>query len=104
MKREERRGANGDGQLWNPSWMEEQRSKSAEQSVTQRQVGRALATTTKHDQLLLEHEILCDDRSNAPGATQLGARDRQVQQDEQQVPHARVSVSQTSGDAQRCAI
>ena len=40
------------------------------------------------DQLLLEQEILRDDRSHAPGATQLRGRDGQVQQGKQEIPHA----------------
>jgi hypothetical protein len=39
-----------------------------------------------------------------PAATELGDRDAEMQQGEQQVPHARVSSGQTSGGAQRCAI
>jgi hypothetical protein len=33
-----------------------------------------------HDQLLLEHEILCDHRSRATGATQLRGHDSKVEQ------------------------
>ena len=88
----------------NSAWIEEERPESAEQSVAWRQVGCPSATTAQHNQLLLEHQILGDHRSDAAGATELGGRDGQVQQDEQQVPHARVSVGQTSRAVQRCAI
>jgi hypothetical protein len=53
MKRQERRGAYRDGELSNASWIEEERSESAEQPVAQRQVGRAPAGAPQHDQLLL---------------------------------------------------
>ena len=66
--------------------------------------GRPLATPTKNDQLLLEHEILCDHRSHATGPTQLRGHDGEVQQGEQEVLHARVSVGQTPGGTQRCPI
>ena len=39
---------------------------------------KRLATTTKHEQLLLEHEILRDHRSNATGATQLRGHDGEM--------------------------
>ena len=42
----------------------------------------------KHDELLLEHEILSDHRSHATGATQLRDRDGEVEQREQEVLHA----------------
>ena len=42
----------------------------------------------KHDELLLEHEILGDHRSHATGATQLRHRDGEVEQREQEVLHA----------------
>jgi hypothetical protein len=41
-----------------------------------------LATTTKHGQLLLEHEILGDHRSHATAATELRGHDSEVQQGE----------------------
>ena len=104
MKRQERRGAEGDGDLSDSSWTEEERPESAQQPVAQRQVRRPLATTTKNDQLLLEHEILRDHRSHATGATQLRGHDGEVQQGEQEVLHARVSVGQTPGATQRCPI
>ena len=65
---------------------------SAEEPVAQRQIGRPPATTMKHDELLLEHEILGDHGSHATGATQLRDRDGDVEQGEQEVLHARVSV------------
>jgi len=43
------------------------------------QVGRPLATSTKHEQLLLEHEILGDHRADATGATQFRGHDGQVE-------------------------
>ena len=104
MKRQERRGAEGDGDLSDASWTEEERPESAEQPVAQRQVRRPLASTAKDDQLLLEQEILRDHRSHATGATQLRGHDGQVKQGEQEVLHARVSVGQTSGATQRCPI
>ena len=104
MKRQERRGAEGDGDLSDASGAEEERPESAEQPVAQRQVRRPPATTTKDDELLLEQEILRDHRSHATGATQLRGHDGQVQQGEQEILHARVSVGQTSGATQRCPI
>jgi hypothetical protein len=77
-----------------------ERPESAQQPVAPCQVRRALASTAQHDQLLLEQEIFDDDRSHAPGATELRPHDGQVQQGEQEVCHARVSVGQTSGAAQ----
>jgi len=65
MKRQERRGAQADGDLPDSPWTEEERRQSANQPVAQREVRRPLATTTKNDQLLLEHEILGDHRSHA---------------------------------------
>ena len=46
------------------------------------------ATTTKHDELLLEHEILGNHRSYATGANQLRGRDSEVEEGEQEVLHA----------------
>jgi hypothetical protein len=54
--------------------------------------------------LLLEDEILCDYRSDATGATELRGQDGEVQQGEQKVLHARVSVGQAPGATQRCPI
>ena len=78
-KRQECRGAYGDRELSDASRAEEERPESTKQSVAQREVGGPLATTTKNDQLLLEHEILGDHRSDATGATQLRGYDREVQ-------------------------
>ena len=102
MKRQERRGAYGDGDLSDASRTEEERPESAEQPVAQRQVRRPLASTAQDDQLLLEQEILRDHRSHATGPTQLRGHDGQVKQSEQEVLHARDSVGQTSGATQRC--
>ena len=88
MKRQERRGAESDGELSNPAWIEEERPESATQPFAQRQVGRPPTSTAQDDQLLLGHEILCDHRSPATGATQLRGHDRQVKQGEQEVLHA----------------
>ena len=104
MKRQERRGAEADGDLSDSSWTEEERPESAKQPVAPRQVRRPLASPAQDDQLLLEQEILRDHRSHATGATQLRGHDGQVQQGEQEVLHARVSVGQTSGATQRCPI
>ena len=104
MKRQECRGLEGDGSLSNASWTEEDRPESAQQPVARRQVRRPLASTAQDDQLLLEQEILRHHRSHTPGATELRGHDGQVKQGEQEVPHVRVSVGQTSGAAQRCRI
>ena len=52
--------------------------------------------------MLLEQEILSDDRSHATRATQLRGHDGQVKQREQEFFHARDSVGQTAGATQRC--
>jgi hypothetical protein len=80
MKRQECRGAYGGGELPDASGAEKERPESTQQPVAQCEVGRSLATSTKDDQLLLEHEILGDDCSYATGATQLRGRDREVEQ------------------------
>jgi hypothetical protein len=104
MKRQERRGAQADGDFPDSPWTKEERRQSANQPVAQREVRRPLATTTKHDQLLLEHEILGDHGSHATGATELRSHNGEVQQGDRQVLHARVSVGQTPGATQRCSI
>ena len=78
MKRQDCRGLEGDGSLWNASGTEEDRPESAQQSVARRQVRRPLASTAQGDQLLLEQEILRHHRSHTPGATELGGHDGQV--------------------------
>ena len=88
MKRQERRGAEGDSNLSDASRTEEERPESTEQPVDRRQVRRSMAGTAKDDQLLLEQEILGDDRSHATGSTQLRGHDGQVKQGEQEVLHA----------------
>ena len=88
MKRHERRGAESDGDLSDACRAQEERPESAEEALAQRQAGRPPATTTKHDELLLEHEILGDNRSHATGATQLRDRDGEGEQGEQEVLHA----------------
>jgi hypothetical protein len=57
------------------------------QSVAQGQAGRPPATTTKDEDLLLEHEILGDHRSHATRATQPRGHHGQVEQGEQEVLH-----------------
>jgi hypothetical protein len=46
----------------------------------------------QHDELLLEQKILGDHRSHATGATQSRDHDGEMEQREQEVLHARVSV------------
>jgi hypothetical protein len=82
MTRQERRGAERDGEGSNPAWIEEERPDSAEQPVAPRQGGRPPASAAQDDQLLREQEILRDHRSHASGTTQLRAYDDQVQQRE----------------------
>jgi hypothetical protein len=94
MKRQERRGPEGDGSLSDASWTEEDRPESAQQPVARRQVQCPLASTAQDDQLLLEQQILRHHRSHTTGATELRGHDGQVQQGEQEVPHVRVSVGQ----------
>jgi hypothetical protein len=72
--------------------------------VAPRQAGCPPATTPKDDELLLEHEILGHHRSHATVTTQLRGHDGEVEQDEQEVLHARVSVGQRPSATQRCPI
>ena len=65
--REERRGADPDGDLAESSGTEEERLDPAQQPVLQRQVRRALARPTQGDQLLFEQKVLRDHRAHAPG-------------------------------------
>jgi len=102
MKRQERRGPEGDGNPSDASWTEEDRPESAQQPVARRQIRRPLASTAQDDQLLLEQEILGDHRSHATRATQLRGHDGQVEKGEQEVLHARDSLGQTSAATQRC--
>ena len=104
VKPEARRRAESDGDRSEASWTEEERPESAQQPVAPPQVRRPLASTAPNDQWLLEQEILRDHRSPATGATTLRGHDGQVQQGEQDIPHARVSVGRTSAAAQRCSI
>src|SRR5215510_2103727 len=69
MKRQERRGAEGDGEFSNAAWIEEERLESAEQSVARRQVGRPATSAAEDDQLVLEQEILRDHGPHATRAT-----------------------------------
>ena len=102
MKRQERRGAYADGDLSDSSWIEEERPQCADQPVAQREVWRSSASTAQDDQLLLEYEILRDDRSHATGATQLRSHDSQVKQVEEELLHARDSVGQEQATRKRC--
>jgi hypothetical protein len=86
MKRQECRGAEDDGERSNSARSDEQRLESAEHPIAHRQLGRSAARASQDDQLLLEQEIFCDDRSHAAGATQPRGHDGQVQQREQQIP------------------
>ena len=81
--------------LSDSSRREEERPESTEQPVAQRQIRRPPTSTAQDDQLLIGHEILCDHRSPATGATQLRGHDSKMEQGEQEVLHARVSVGQT---------
>ena len=54
--------------------------------------------------MLLEQEILRDDRPHATVTRQSRDRDDQVQQRDQDTCHVRVSVGQPSAAAQRCRI
>src|SRR5262249_37552879 len=56
IKRQERRRAEGDGDLSDAFWTEKERPESAEQPVALREVRRAPASTAQDDQLLLEQE------------------------------------------------
>jgi len=51
-------------------------------------LGARRATTAKHDELVLEHEILSDHGSHSTAATQLRARDSEVEPGEPGVLHA----------------
>src|SRR5258708_3802630 len=104
MKRQERRGLEDEDSLSNAPWTEEHRPESARQPVARRQVRRTLANPAQDDELLLEQEVLRHHRSYTTGATELRGPDGEVKQGEQEVPHLRVSVGQTSGAAQRCRI
>ena len=102
MKRQERRGAQADGDLPDSPWTEEERRQSANQPVAQREVWRPFAGTAKDQQLLLEYEILRDHRAHATGAAQLCGHDSQVKQGEQEPLHARDSVGHTACGTRRC--
>ena len=70
MKRQKRRGAQGDGELSNAASIEKERLESAEQPVAPRQVGRPTTRAPPDDQLLLEQESLRDHRTYTTGATE----------------------------------
>ena len=67
MKRQKRRGAQGDGELSNAAWIEKERLESAEQPVAPRQVGRPTTSAPQDDQLLLEKEIPAITARTPPG-------------------------------------
>jgi hypothetical protein len=73
MKCQERRGADGDRDLSDPFWTEEERPKSAQQPIAPRQVRRAVASTLEDDELLFEQQILRDHRSHATGTARFAA-------------------------------
>ena len=78
MKRQERRGLEGDGSFSKASGTEEDRAESAQQSIDRRQVRRPVASTAQDDQLLLEQEVLRHHRSHATGATELRGHDGEL--------------------------
>ena len=102
MKRQERGGPYADGYLSDSCWTEEERPQSADQPVAQREVRRPMASTAQDDELLLKQEVLRDHGPHATGATKPRGHHGQVEQREQETPHVRVSVDQTSGATQRC--
>jgi hypothetical protein len=104
MKRQKRRGPERDGELSDAACTEEQRTDSEQQPIAARQIRRPTTRATQNDQLLLEQEILRDDRPHATGTRQSRDRDDQVQQRDQDTCHVRVSVGQPSAAAQRCRI
>jgi hypothetical protein len=73
-------------------------------SSRSRQIRRPTTRATQNDQLLLEQEILRDDRPHATVTRQSRDHDDQVQQRDQDTCHVRVSVGQPSAAAQRCRI
>jgi len=83
--------------------LRKERPESTEQPVAQRQIRRPLASSAQDDQLLLEHEILCDHRSHANRTNQLRGHNGQVKQGEQDRLSCANSVGQISGATQRCA-
>jgi hypothetical protein len=71
MKGQQRRGTYSDGDLSEATRAEEECSESTQQSVATRQVRRSMASTAEDNELLLEQEILRDDRSYSTGTTRL---------------------------------
>ena len=69
MKRQNRRGAERDGERSNSAWTQEQRPDSEEQPIAARQIRRPAARAAQNDELLLEEEILRDHRPHAAGTT-----------------------------------
>src|SRR4029434_281320 len=90
--------------VWLGAGREKENPEPKDRPLAQRQVGRPPTSPAQDDQLLLEHEILSDHRSHATGATPLRGHDSKVEQGEQEVLHARVTVGQTPGAGQRCPI
>ena len=75
-----------------------------EQPIADSKIRRAPSRPPSDDELLLEQQILAEDRPHAAGAADLHDRDgqSQVQEDEQEVLHRRDSVRQNSGGTQYC--
>jgi uncharacterized repeat protein (TIGR01451 family) len=69
-----------------------------------RQVWRALASTAKNQQLLLEQEVLRHHGSETTDAAEFRDRHGEVKQGKEAVPHSRVSVRLTQCTEQRCRI
>ena len=96
MEGQQRGRAQADGDLADPSWTQKQRQEAEEQPIADAEIRRALPRPTQDDELLLEKKILADDRPHAAGAAELRGRDRQVEQREEEMLHARDSLGQNS--------
>jgi hypothetical protein len=72
---EESRGPKGGGDLVDADWREEERPQSNQEPIAQAQARRPPTPATKHDQLLLEYEILGNNRSHVTGPTQFRYRE-----------------------------
>ncbi len=67
MKRQERRGTEGDGDSLDTSGTEEERPEPADEPIAYCQTGRPPASSAQDDQLLLEQEILRITARTPPG-------------------------------------
>jgi hypothetical protein len=67
MKRQERRGAYGDGDLSDASWAEEKRPHSADQPVAPGRVRRSLASTAQDDHCCLSRRFSAITARASPG-------------------------------------